>query len=301
MIPGPTIIMACTACLGSIAQPTALSGNTFGATQWTDGKCAAPMLQETPWLVRCPHCRESLWTDELEKLGTIAPWESVGAFKGAKLFAWSSLDDYFALLETGGLMPDKLSYVRVSAWWCGNDKRRPAPEGKPLSDRECANLEALEVMLPATVDDALLMKAEAMRELCRFGEAVALLDRQTSAARSAASDFIRGLAEKGDPCVRRLPSVRDRLRPATPLQDKRVLRQLNGHCKSLQHIVASSSVSKQWRGQLKVVLRLLRSSAGHPDATTIAQLEQRLEAAGEDRDALCLAADAVREWTGRTP
>jgi len=68
MLPGLTIIKKCSACSKLIKQETISSGNTFGATFWTDGKREAPMLPEQPWLVMCPHCHVPLWIDELEEL-----------------------------------------------------------------------------------------------------------------------------------------------------------------------------------------------------------------------------------------
>ena len=44
MLPGPTIIKKCLVCSKSIEHHTIGSGNTFGATFWTDGKREAPML-----------------------------------------------------------------------------------------------------------------------------------------------------------------------------------------------------------------------------------------------------------------
>ena len=51
MLPGPTTIKRCPGCKGLLAEGTLASGNTLGATFWTDGKREAPMLPEMPWLV----------------------------------------------------------------------------------------------------------------------------------------------------------------------------------------------------------------------------------------------------------
>ena len=42
MIPGPDQIVACPKCNGLAKYRTLLSGNTFGARVWTDGKQDAP-------------------------------------------------------------------------------------------------------------------------------------------------------------------------------------------------------------------------------------------------------------------
>ncbi|MFZ4580311.1 MAG: hypothetical protein ACOYOB_18160, partial [Myxococcota bacterium] len=99
MTPGPTIINKCSACAKLVEQATIGSGNTFGATFWTDGKREAPMLPDPLWLVMCPHCQAPLWVDELEVLGEIDPWgKRDQAFEGACECQTPSLQNYLALL-----------------------------------------------------------------------------------------------------------------------------------------------------------------------------------------------------------
>ena len=70
MIPGPTTIKKCSECSGLIKENSILSGNTVGAKYWTDGKGYAPMLPDWFWLVKCPHCHNLLWINELKKILT---------------------------------------------------------------------------------------------------------------------------------------------------------------------------------------------------------------------------------------
>jgi len=321
MTPGPTIIKRCSACRGSVAERTVASSNTFGATQWTDGKREAPMQPETPKLVRCPHCQTLQWIAELDQIGSMSKWESLDVFPGAKDHEAPSPDDLFALVDQNILDPDKQRYVRMRAWWAGNDGRRSEPDGKPLSDRERWNLEALAATLPGEVDDALLLKAEVLRELGRFDEACELLDWPIDDRLSHVVAIIRELIEKRDACVREMrfntldaalpgqPAVRDELiEHGVPpylaahrayLRKKKVLRQLDVHCRSLERILTQSTTRKEWNGQFKVVLRVLRTFVDDPDGHAIATLVQRLEEAREHHDALGQAVTAVREWTGR--
>jgi hypothetical protein len=303
MTPGATMIKRCPACRGSVAQRTVASGNTFGATQWTDGKREAPMLPETPKLVRCPHCQTLLWIGELEQIGSVGKWESFDVFPGAKDHEVPSLDDLFALLDGNLLDPDKQRYVRMRALWTGNDGRRLEPDGKPLPDRERWNLEALAATLPGSVDDALLLKAEVLRELGRFDEARELLDRPIDDRLSVVVQIIRDLIEKRDACVREMTfNALDQGLLGTHFRNKRnkkVLLQLDGHCRSLERILTQSTARKEWNGQFKVVLHVLRTFVDDPDAHTITTLVQRLEEAREHHEALGQAVTAVREWTGR--
>ena len=67
MLPGPDMYKHCSSCHQLIIEETLMSGNTFGAIYWSDGKREAPMLPKTPWLITCPHCKALLWIDALEK------------------------------------------------------------------------------------------------------------------------------------------------------------------------------------------------------------------------------------------
>ena len=49
MLPGPDMYKHCSSCHQLIIEETLMSGNTFGAIYWSDGKREAPMLPKTPW------------------------------------------------------------------------------------------------------------------------------------------------------------------------------------------------------------------------------------------------------------
>ena len=100
MLPGPTIIRRCSQCDQLIEESTIMSGNTFGATYWTDGKREAPMLPNTLWLVQCPHCQALAWLDEQEQVGEKAPWGADDTFNGSRPVTEPSLEaDLRALAE----------------------------------------------------------------------------------------------------------------------------------------------------------------------------------------------------------
>lgn len=205
MLPGPTIVRECSSCSKPIAQDTIASGNTFGATCWTDGKREAPMLPDQPWLVMCPHCHALLWIDELEEIGEIEPWgERDCKFENAIEYELPSHDEYFAFLEKDIGTPDKQRYVRLRAWWAGNDARRTKNAEMQISAREASNLMAFAQLLDESDPNDLVMKAEVMRELGRFEDANALLAIFDDSNMSQAISIIKSLVEKGDPYVREM-------------------------------------------------------------------------------------------------
>lgn len=202
MILGPAVIRQCAACSKLIQQFTIQSGNTFGAKFWTDGQREAPMLPDQPWLVLCPHCHALLWINELQPLGESNLWvELNGQFRDALHYKLPSLDDYFSLLEQGVAESGKEQYVRLRTWWAGNDLRRNQETDIPMSAREAANLAVFATMLDESDASERVMKAEVLRELSRFDEAKELLTRALDQPVVA---MIKGLIEKGDPCVRQI-------------------------------------------------------------------------------------------------
>lgn len=97
--------------------------------------------------------------------------------------------------------------LRLRAWWAGNDPyRNPETPWKPFAERALAareNLRALQELLNPEEPLEGLLKAEALRELERFDEAMALLARVPSADElRKVGEQLRRLAEQHVPEVR---------------------------------------------------------------------------------------------------
>jgi len=171
MLPGPTSIKKCSECSNLIEQPTITSGNTFGARFWTDGKMDAPMLPDEPRLVKCPHCSTLIWMNELEEVAEVMPWEKTEISTEAKPFIVPKFRAYTSLLKAVEHTREKEKYLRIRAWWAGNDKRRTAATKKDMSKGEQQNLHPLVVLLDSSDEQDRLMKSEIFRELGKFEEA----------------------------------------------------------------------------------------------------------------------------------
>jgi hypothetical protein len=138
-----------------------LSGNTFGARYWTDGKCEAPMMEDVLWLQRIPDNDELFWTDECLEIGTEEPWSSAPNVPFAEI---PTDEDYKRALATGlASSPDKERYIRMRLWWYANERVRwravPAPTDPDFRD----NLLKFIPLLDASDEDQRLMAAEARR------------------------------------------------------------------------------------------------------------------------------------------
>ena len=74
MIPGPTYVYACPDCQYRVTKRSLASGNTFGATHYSDMRVDAPMMPSYPRITKCVRCDCSFWLDEETKVeGAIMP------------------------------------------------------------------------------------------------------------------------------------------------------------------------------------------------------------------------------------
>ena len=61
MILGGDDYFECPICNTFVSRPLLLSGNTFKARLYSDGKKDAPMLPEFPAITKCPNCQHIYW------------------------------------------------------------------------------------------------------------------------------------------------------------------------------------------------------------------------------------------------
>lgn len=200
MIPGATIIRECSACGKHIAQGTIVSGNTIGARYWTDGKRVAPMLPDQPLLGRCQHCDNLVWINEQKKVGEIPRGSStnreVEKYPDALPVSEPTFQDFAGLLKAGLNDQKKERYLRLRAWWTGNDSRRKSGQTIPLNSFEVQNLRAFVALLDESEENDRIMKAEIFRELCEFEEAEKILVAKFNHKLSQAVSIIRELNQK---------------------------------------------------------------------------------------------------------
>ena len=177
MIPGPTIIISCPHCGQYAKKRTLISGNTFGAKLWSDGKKIAPMLPDFPNLVVCSKCDQFYWVKDAKKIAEVTNYsEQKDKWSNAEFIEFPTFYQYFKALKT---IPDE-RYIRIRIWWSYNDYFRMG-KGKEVTqdmlDLNTKNLTALLKLLDESDQNDLLMKAEILRNLGWFEESKLLLDR----------------------------------------------------------------------------------------------------------------------------
>lgn len=215
MLPGPDQIIACPHCKGLARYMTPLSGNTFGAQLWTDGKQIAPMLPTPPAVVKCQHCGKCYWLEHAEEVGTVDRWGSEdqqvdAAWSSAEVVQEPAEEDYYLAIENGLAQGrEKEKILRILAWWRRNDVFRSAPDTPANANPDGAgpwrkNLESLAHLLGEGDETESLMKAELLRELGEFEIAKGVLGSIRSRDVVAVVRQMNALCDRRDTRVRQL-------------------------------------------------------------------------------------------------
>jgi hypothetical protein len=203
MEPGPNIILQPPNCKKPVKIESALSGNTFGAVWWTDGKCNAPMLVVHPRLMKSPAEGVFFWLDECQEIGEEDYYseEANTAWLEVEFAEEPTEEELFALVESdqaSGL--DRQHYLRTQLWWAGNDHIRWG-EASSLSENHPKNLGLLLDLMDVMGSKEDWIRAEILRELGYFEESLMLLQRSKGRKYAEWRHLIQELAEKKDPLV----------------------------------------------------------------------------------------------------
>lgn len=228
MQPGPDQIIACPSCKTLAKYATLLSGNTFGARVWTDGKQEAPMLPQPPPVVKCRHCAACFWLVDAEPVGELDLWgadplepatgwpaavdhplSAPPTWRAAEYVEELSEADYYAAIRAGlAKGPKQERALRIFAWWRGNEPYRDGEDlfsspPPPQAGRD-ENLRRLLPLLDGDTDSDRIMRGEVLRELGRWSEAEAALLRIESPDFAPAVAQILALCRAQDRAVREL-------------------------------------------------------------------------------------------------
>ena len=126
MLPGPDYIYKCPQCSSFLKKESLMSGNTFGAAFFSDGKRIAPMLPESPDLTRCKRCGTFFWLSR-QKYFEVWDWSETDnqEWKNAEIATFPDIEGYFSALHKGlaNSSRDQI-HVRQRIWWAYNDRVR---------------------------------------------------------------------------------------------------------------------------------------------------------------------------------
>ena len=187
------IIRECPHCKAHVVQEETVSGNTIGATYWTDGKREAKMLPDHPWLAKCPVCSRLFWVDEAVEVDT-----GFDAAKGKQQVLAPSEKEMLEFLWPGRACPG----IRNSTCGYGHGEALTMPgAGFRMRRRHFPKTrsrisKALSEMLDETEPNQRILKAEIARELGNFDECLRLLSHPFDERYGHAVGFIKKLAEE---------------------------------------------------------------------------------------------------------
>jgi len=175
MQPGPIIVRKCPECEGLLLEQTWLSGNTFGATYWTDGRMVAPMDLIVHHVLKCHKCSHAGWKDEFENIDELYRFQVDEKHPEALNSLSFEMTDYIQMLDRDGNDRKQERYLRLHLWWARNDLRRGVKDADPLTNDDISNMNALIEFMDESEPNDRLMITELYREQREFNKAAATL------------------------------------------------------------------------------------------------------------------------------
>ncbi len=213
---GPDQILQCPVDGNIHKVRTIRSYNTLGGQYWTDGFATFPMAPSFPHITKCGKCGTYLWREEFTIIGEMPfSHEDEGnlpiAWQEAEYIRFLTLDEYFEAIEKGKADTDERElYIRIKIWWAINDQIRNRIGEYTVNpilgnDVYVQNLlRVIKLLENDSSPESFLRRAEAYRELGRFGAATRMLNRDFDRGYLRAVREIKKLIWKKDTIVRRL-------------------------------------------------------------------------------------------------
>lgn|SRR5574344_98815 len=161
-----SLVAKCPHCNGTKELIRLLSGNTFGADQWSDTRQIAPMLLSASPVQKCSHCGHYYLLDKVETckgkdISSEEGWltfpEAIEALRESRSWGLSNEDRFVMLLI---------------AIWAFNDYTRFDKEA--TSSEQVLVNEVVKEILPLVEEN--LFKAELLREIGDFDGSLIALD-----------------------------------------------------------------------------------------------------------------------------
>ena len=180
MLPGPTYVYKCPNCGNLLSKGSLMSGNTFGAKIFSDGKRIAPMLPDFPNLTKCKKCNTIFWLSKLKEIGTYKRGDNKNPqWQKAVHAEFLEIEDYYNAIINGiAENKEEEIIVRQRIWWAYNDKKR---EGQEIfideSDelRWVENVQKLKTLLDQSDINQKILIAEISRNLGDFENCISII------------------------------------------------------------------------------------------------------------------------------
>ena len=185
MIPGPANVLSCPFCGGKKEVMSLASGNTFGATVWSDTRRDYPMLPEVSPIQECPHCHKFYFIEQARQEYSKDPDSEMRSFGKLGKLTFRQLTEARKQMDTLSLTKMQRWILNHQIFLAYNDcfRRQPEKVASPPSDEE-------KELYGKTIEELLegidgseyyeLFHAELLRETGRFEESTQILLNHTS-------------------------------------------------------------------------------------------------------------------------
>ena len=170
MIPYKSLVVKCPHCGGKKELLQLISGNTFGAEQWSDAKQIAPMLPQVSPVKKCTHCGHYYLLSRLPK-NAMSTGDSFSFNQG-----WLNFSEALqAVAEIGPISDDEFSTLGIATIWAYNDIIRNGGEPTEAQRKEFVSFVTKILENKTVFADNDILLGELNREIGNYDEAIAIL------------------------------------------------------------------------------------------------------------------------------
>lgn len=180
MNPGPANVLSCPFCGGKKEVMSLISGNTCGATVWSDTRRDYPMLPEVSSIQKCPHCGKYYFIDQASSHYSDDPESWRRSFMELGKLSYSELIEAKQQFDAMSLCKLQRWIINHQLFMAYNDlfRRNPQdPESTPTDFDKKIYAQAIAELLDGIdqSEEYELFHAELLRETGRFDEATEIL------------------------------------------------------------------------------------------------------------------------------
>ena len=219
MLPAHSALLRCPHC-GALKEVLQLmSGNTFGATLWSDAKQIAPMLPRVSYIQRCPTCGKYFFRTKDVMAGTSNNYEG-----GTGDLPLEYLKQALTQLQPTG---NDEHILRINILWAFNDRYGDMEQSDIPIEEWAYHVDNVHHLVQMDIDA--ILRAELFREIGDFDKAIQIL--QSHEVADNLKDLQRQLLQKAQQHNRKVFTLYGELerspltlnnykeKPYTPSQD----------------------------------------------------------------------------------
>lgn len=180
MIPGPANVLSCPFCGGTKEVMSLVSGNTCGATVWSDTRRDYPMLPEVSPIQECPHCHKFYFIEQAKHKYSDDPESEMRSFGELGKLTFSQLIKAKKQMDSLSLNNMQRWILNHQIFMAYNDCFRREPDKvafPPSAEDQTLCLKTINELLDGIdqSEDYELFHAELLREIGKFDEAKKIL------------------------------------------------------------------------------------------------------------------------------